>query len=423
MLKNLYQKLTITKIMLIALLVRLFSWPWTYHGDINAQYWWGKFASEFKWRGFYDWLFFGGHAPPDQPMINIYYDWIIRQVYLFFYNIFWFLNTNIPSFPSKFMQWYFTDGNQYLLKIPMIFADILLVYFCYKFTKSKLIALILSLYPPLIYNSAVWGSGDSIIHLLALLGIYLFWNKKYIPAVFFFVMSVLYKSSLLIWMPVILIILIKNKMNVKRMFLSSLFLLILLYLICLPFNPIEINPLIWFFQTMITKILPGFMDQVTVYAMNFWAIIFGFKLKIDNLLILNIISFRLFSMIICAILYFHQIYKLYKNYSIKSLLLCLVTISMITFSFMTRMHERYSFPALIPLLLLCNYDRNFIKYFVILSITHFLNIYSVWGMPNITLIHNILNTDLIIRLIGIINTLITIKLVLYNPIKSRTTDV
>ena len=210
MIKNIYQKLTFTKILILGLFIRLVSWPWIYHGDVNATYWWGKFASEFGWRGYYDWLFFGGYGEPDQPMLNIFYNWGVRQIYLFFYNIFWYLNVNIPSFPSKFMQWYFTDGNQYLLKLPMIIADLLIVYFCYKFTKSKIIALILALYPPLIYNSAVWGSGDSIINLFGLLSIYFLLQKKYLPSVLFFVFSVLYKSSLLIWSPVILIILIKN---------------------------------------------------------------------------------------------------------------------------------------------------------------------------------------------------------------------
>jgi hypothetical protein len=97
--KGIYQKLSLSKIIIIGLFIRLICWPWTYHGDINATYWWGKFAAEFSWRGFYDWLYFGGHGAPDQPMLNIYYNWGIRQIYLFFYNIFWFLKQHISLFP------------------------------------------------------------------------------------------------------------------------------------------------------------------------------------------------------------------------------------------------------------------------------------------------------------------------------------
>jgi len=411
MVKSLYQKLSIKTILIIALILRLILWPWTYHGDVNATYWWGKFASEFTWRGYYDWLNFGGHGLPDQPMLNIYYDWIIRQIYLFFYNIFWYLNINISVFPSKFMQWYFIDGNQYLLKLPMILADILIVYLCYKFTKSKLIALILSLYPPIIYNSAVWGSGDSIITLFALICVYLLLNKKYLPAIIFFLFSVLYKSSLLIWVPVFLIILLKNKIDIKNIIFSALFLLALIYFISSPFNPVEINPLIWFYQTMTTKILPGVMDQVTANAMNLWGLIFGLKPKLDDFLILNSISARNFSLLICLIFYLYVLQKLVKNYSLKSLLITLVNISMVTFCFMTRMHERYSFSALIPLLLLCHYDRRFNIYFIILTITHMINIYSGWWTPKLPFIINILKTEYVIRGVSLINVLVTLKLV------------
>ena len=413
MLKKLYQKLTITKILILGIFIRLLSWPWIYHGDVTATYWWGKFASEFNWRGFYDWLNFGGHSPPDQPMVNIYYDWIVRQVYLFFYNIFWFLNIHIPLFPSRFMQWYFIDGNQYLLKIPMILADILIVYFGYKFTKSKAIALVLALYPPLIYNSAIWGSGDSLVSLFALLGIYFLWHKKYLPSIFFLLFSFLYKSSLLIWIPIIPIILIKNKISVKNILLSSSFLLALVYIICLPFNPVEINPIFWFFQTMLTKILPGFMDLVTANAMNFWAIIYGLKPQIDGFLILNLITARAFSLIVCVILYLYVLIQLFKNYSPKYLLLTLINITLITFTFMTRMHERYTFPALIPLLMLSHYDRRFIKYFVILSITHMVNIVLVW--PLTIYLYN----NYIIFTVSFINVVITLKLVFFNFDKKR----
>ncbi|MDD4938340.1 MAG: hypothetical protein PHX34_04995 [Candidatus Shapirobacteria bacterium] len=421
--KGIYQKLSLSKIIIIGLIVRLFSWPWTYHGDINATYWWGKFAAEFSWRGFYDWLYFGGHGIPDQPMLNIYYNWGIRQIYLFFYNIFWFLNQHISLFPSKFMQWYFLEGNQILLKLPMIIADILLVYFCYKFTKSKLVALVLSLYPPLIYNSAVWGSGDSIINLLALLGFYFLWKKKYIPGALFYISSVLYKPSLLVWAIIIPIILIKNKIKSKDIILSATVSLLFIYVICSPFNPIEVNPLLWFFNIMTTKILPGIMDQVTANAMNLWALIFGLKPKLDEFLILNTISARNFSIIICVIFYFIILLKLFKKYTQKNLLLTLVTISMVTFTFMTRMHERYTFPALIPLLILAYKDRRFIKYFIILSVTHMINVYSGWWMPNISFLVKILDNDFVVRSVSLINIIITLRLVFFSlDIKNANTS-
>jgi Gpi18-like mannosyltransferase len=411
MIKSLYQKLTITKIIVLGLFLRLISWPWIYNGDVTWTYWWGRFATEFTWRGYYDWLDFGGHGRPDLPMLNIYLLWFVRQIYIFFYNIFWYLNVNIPLFPSKFMQWYFIDGNQYLIKIPMILADIAIIYFCYKFTRSKIIALVLALFPPMIYNSAVWGSGDSIVNIFALLGMYFLWKKKIILSVLLYSFSVLYKPSLLIWAPIFLVALVKNKIKINKLIISGILFLTLIYLVSYPFNPVEIHPLVWFIQTMLTKILPGVMDQVTANAMNFWALIYGLKPKLDYFLILNVISARNLSLLIFGIFYLFLLKKLYKNYSIQYFLLTLVTVSLTAFSFMTRMHERYSYPALIPLLLLCHYDRKFIKYFIFLSITHFLNVYSSWGIPAIAPLNSILNNDFVVRFISFVNVIITLKLV------------
>lgn len=411
--KDIYKKINIIQILVLALIIRLLVLPWTFHGDINATYWWGRFAAEFSWRGFYDWLFFGGHGIPDQPMLNIYYDWGIRQLFLFTHSIFWFFNQNIPLFPSKFMEWYFLYGNQHLLKLPMVIADIFLIYFCFKFTKSKLIALILAFYPPLIYNSAVWGSGDSIINLFALLSFYFLWKKKYVFGALFYLTSVLYKPSLLIWAIIIPIILIKNKINIKNIITTLLVSLGFIYLISSPFNPVEINPLIWFFNTMTTKILPGIMDQVTANAMNLWALIFGLKPKLDDFLILNTINARSFSLIICGLLYLIILIKLFKNYSQKNLLLTLITITMTTFTFMTRMHERYTFPALIPLLLLTHLDRRFVKYFIILSITHLINVYSGWWTPNLPFLIKLLDNNFVVKSTSLINIILTLKLIFF----------
>ncbi len=429
MVNNILKKLTIVRILIFAFIIRLLLLPWAYHGDVTVTYWWGKFATEFGWRGYYDWLNFGGYGRHDQPMLNIYYDWAIRQLYFLIYNIFWFLNTNIPAFPSKFMQWYFEYGNQILLKLPMIFADIFIIYFVYKFIDqqfnkymAKIVAIILTMYLPLIYNSAVWGSGDSVINLFALLSIYFLWHKKYSISALLFLTSVLYKSSLLIWSPIILIMVLQNKPYIKSILTTLIVSCIFLYLICFPFVPLNSNVFVWFFQTMTTKILPGAMQQITVNAMNFWAIIYGLlPQRLDEQTLFNTINHRQLSIIICSLLYLFISIKLYKNYTIENLLLSLVNITMVTFMFMTRMHERYTFPTLIPLLILCFYNKKYINIFIILSITHLLNVYNWWWVPSMPLLIYILKLDLVIRMISIINLIIIFTLLRYQYLSNLKT--
>lgn len=412
MLKKIFGYLNLKLILLTAFGLRLIALPWTFHADVTATYWWGIYATKYPWQGFYDWLNFSAHSRPDQPMLNIYYDWIIRQIYLICYKVIWFINVNVPLFPSKLMIWYSESGNQILLKLPMVLADIALIYFSYKFIHiyfskkaSKIVALILALYLPLIYNSAIWGSGDSIVNLFGLLSIYFVWQRKYTISLLLFLFSVLYKPSLLIWTPIIILISIKNKPKLNNIIITLVSSLIFIYLICFPFIPQGANPASWFVNVMQTRILPGYMPHLTANAMNLWGLIYGLTPKFDNLILLNTISARNLSFLICLPFYIFQLYKFYRNFNFKNLLLILVTFTLTTFSFMTRMHERYSYPALIPLFLLCFYDHRFLKYFVLLSITHTYNVLCAWWFPSL------LNNYLLTALTGIINIYITLKLI------------
>lgn len=416
-------KISLFKILLLAFIVRVILLPLIYHGDVTTIYWWGKFASEFTWRGYYDWLNFGGYNHPDQPMLLIDYSFIIRQTYLFFYQILWFLNTHIPLFPSNFMTWYFLNGNQFLIKFPFVLTDITLIYLVYKFLHNKFAAILLALYLPLIYNSAVWGSGDSLINLLGLLSIYFLFQKKYLYFTLFFFSSVMFKPSLIIWSPLILIIFFKNRLNLKNIFTMLAIILFLIYLISRPFA--ITNPFVWFFGLMTQKILPGVMPQITSNAMNFWALFYGLVPKLDETIIFNLISVRGLSLIISAFLYLYISIRLYRHYSLKNLILALVQISLVTFTFMTRMHERYTFPALIPLFILCFYNQRFIKYFIILTLTHLFNVYHWWWFPQINFLISFLSLEPVIRLISLTNVILTISLLidtkLIFPLKLPTT--
>jgi dolichyl-phosphate-mannose-protein mannosyltransferase len=418
-LKQILSKLKLRIILLSALIVRLLLSPWIYHDDVITNYWWGKFAVDFPLRGYYDWLNFGGYVKPDQPMLYILFYRTVRILYLFFYNIFWYLNINISLFPSKFMQWYFLHGNQVMEKLPIIFCDLIFIYCIYffilkEFSKSKalLAALILAFYPPMIYNSAVWGSNDSFLNFLGLTAIYFMYKRHYIIGSVLFTLCLLFKSSLIIIFPIILVILYKNKVNLLNIFKLLTPSFILFYIFALPFS--TYNPILWLINTYFQKILPGAMSQLTSNAMNFWAILYGLSPKNDNIQLFNLISARNLSLIICTILSIFVLYKLISTYNTRQILLTIVTISLIVFIFLTRMHERYTFPALLPLLLLCFYEKSYIKYFIILSITHLLNVYNWWWIPSFPLLISILKLDYIIRLISFINLTLTFGLIFKN---------
>lgn len=391
-------------VLVIAILIRLLLAPLSYHDDTQVNYWWGKFATEFPLRGYYDWLEFGGYVHPDQPVLYILFYASIRHVWQFSHDIFWYLNVHIPAFPSYFMQWYFEKGNLFLEKIPIIFSDLILIFLAYKFL-SKKIAFIFALFPPLIYNTAVWGGNDSLLNLLGLSALYFLYKKRYIYSSILFALCFLFKTSLVMFLPIVLIIFIKNKPNFKNIFFLFIPATTLSLLLAYPFSTYFLPT--WIFNLYTKIVLPGAMHQITSNALNFWALIYGLNpLPDDNI--------RLLSLFICFILYIYISVKLWKNFQPRQILLSLVQITLVTFTFMTRMHERYTFPALIPLLVLSYYDRSYFKYFILLTLTHMLNVYNLWWVPNIPLLITFLKIDLVIRIISLINTLLALKLLTKN---------
>ncbi len=405
-------------ILLIAFLIRLLLLPLTYHGDVQVTYWWGKFATDFTLTGYYDWLNFGGYGQPDQPMINIFYCRIIRQIYLFIFNIIWYINTHFPLFPSNLMTWYEVHGNQILLKFPMIIADILLIKLVYtyflsqkKLKLAKLSLIILAFYPPLIYNSAIWGSGDSIVSYFALLSLLLLFKKNYLVFPIFFLVSIYYKPSLVILLPLFLIVFFKTAPSVKNILTTLFMSLLFIYLISLPFAPKETFPIVWNFSTMTQKILPGCMHQLTSNAMNLWALFFGLKPPLlDEIVVFGLLPARQLSILVTLTLYAFIYKKLIKNYSQDNIILAWVNIALVTFTFLTRMHERYTFPALIPLIILSLKYKIFKKPLIFLTITHMLNVYNWWWWQHIGILVKFLEFKPVIRLISLSNICLTLYL-------------
>jgi len=177
------------------------------------------------------------------------------------------------------------------------------------------------------------------------------------------------------------------------MFLFSLF---LIYIISYPFTPFNKFPIFWFFETLASEILPGTMPQITANAMNLWALLFGLIPRVDD-------SFRLISIFICLILFFPILKKLTIHFNSKNILLSLALVSLTVFMFLTRMHERYTFPALVPLLIVSILDKKYRNIFLIFSLTHLINIYNWWWVPPISFLRSILEYDLTIRFISLVN--------------------
>ncbi|KKR68744.1 MAG: hypothetical protein UU09_C0003G0005 [Microgenomates group bacterium GW2011_GWA2_40_6] len=251
-----------------------------------------------------------------------------------------------------------------------------------------------------------------MVNLLGLSSIYLFYKNKNILGALLFTLCLLFKSSLLIFLPVILVIFLKNKPSPKDLILTILLPVVTTLVLAYPFATGPLLP--WIINSYLKIFLPGIMPFLTANAFNFWALFFGLVPRLDEMKIFPFISAYGFSTLIGIIYLVFSAIRLFNNYHLKNILLTLVKISLFSFVFLTRMHERYSYPVLIPLFLLCFYDKRFIKYFIVLTLTHLLNVYNGWWIPSLPFLISLLKFEPTIRFISLINVVLAVKLITLN---------
>lgn len=368
----------------------------TFHPDTNSNYIWGKIAHEFGTLGYYYWMNFFTFGHPDQPPLYILFYKFVYQLYQLFYQIFWYLNVHFPVFPSKFMYWFESNGMFYVQKLPFI---ILLVFLPYFLVRKKLIttkqSLLLIFFPPFIYNTIFWGGNDLLVNILGFASVLLAYHKKIFLSLIVFTACFLFKSSLLLWLPVILVLAVHQK-NYRQLILGVLCSVLIGYLLVIPFdNSIR---LLWLVDKYLNQFLPGSMPHLTANAFNIYALFFGLKPQPDGI-------YRTISMVAAVALLLPIWLGLLKKPNLENTLLSLVVTTLISFSFITRMHERYTFPVFLPLLYLVKlHHQKYLKPLVFLTVFHLLNVYHAWWIPRLVPIINLFQFPFLVPLlcIGII---------------------
>lgn len=237
-------------ILFVTLIFRIVISPIFYHPDVNNHIDWGERFFEYGPSKIYDhssniW----SYTWPNQPPGTMYIFAFMHKIYQLIFSFLWFLNIKIQIFPSFIMPFFEFDFKYVIVKLPAIFADLgvaVLIYKIIVFFKSKNIAAqtaaIFYLFNPAIwYNSTVWGQTDSIISFVFLLGLYFILNKKLFRALIFFALSIYIKISLLIFIPVVAIYIVKNYKTLN-IFVNVIFVLFFVGLITLPFSLNNSNP-------------------------------------------------------------------------------------------------------------------------------------------------------------------------------------
>lgn len=331
------------------------------------------------------------------------------------------------------IQWINGAMQNAFLRFPSLFADILLsslIYWTIKQTKREKEALLgASLFlfnPVVIYNSSFWGQMDAINNFLFYIAIVFLYKKRYFSVMIFFFLSLFTKLSLLFFFPILVFALYKQAKNQIKYVATSLLAGIgtILFLII----PISYMPHIWIINYLKNNGL-GEMQNITVFAFNFWWLILAPKIEIGKpvndfsfseiqllgspnanevFFGLTLFTWAIIFLSIALVPIFYKIKILKSRFILpENLFLLFSLIALAVFIFLPRMHERYMYPVFPLLATACGFRKQFIIFYILLSILNFLNVYFVWHpMLSPSLPYIFMNTQIVQWSISMVTILV-----------------
>ncbi len=392
----------ITNILIIGLILRLIlvvSSNW--HPDLLNHIDWGIRFLNLGPEKFYENIFWGV-SWPNQPFGTILlfaFSAICKNTIFGFIE---FLNQSIPFFPSFIIPFIEANIHAWMVKLPFILADIGLGILIYKIVleiKPKFAVLAASLFlfnPVLIYNSAIWGQTDSLINLLALSGIYLAYKKHYFSGVFLFLLTFIFKLSLIIYLPICGLFFIKRIKDWYKFIAPVLTFLVFIFLLAIPFTFGDKTPFQWIWYMYTNRVLPRQGSMLNGNAFNFWSLIYSIDLSKSEFTTFHGLTFQFFGRLIYILSLIPLWVKFIKSkLTLNNLISALMVSAFGCFIFLTNMHERYLYPVfpLLTILIFLPKSKFTLKHLISLSIIHFLNLYNLWFYPSIPLLRNILTSS------------------------------
>lgn len=369
-----------------------------WHPDLPNHIDWGNRFLSYGFKNFYEGSIWGV-SWPNQPFGSILLFALMALIKNWLFSGIMFINNHIPAFPSFIIPILELKLHAWLVKLPFILADLGIGYLIYKIVlefKPKLATTAASLFlfnPVLIYNSTIWGQTDSLINLLALSGIYLTFKKKYLPGIILFLSTFLFKLSLIIYLPIFGLLLLKQIKDWKKFILPILVFILFIFLLAIPFTFGNKNPFQWIWYMYTNRVLVRQGSMLNGNAFNLWSLIFCIDLSKSEFSQFFGLSYQLIGRALYIIFLIPVWIKFFRSKNtLTNLLLALILSAFGSFIFLTNMHERYLYPIFPIISILVFLPNHFIKKadLIILSVIHFLNLYNLWFYPLIPFVKSCL---------------------------------
>ncbi|KKS96176.1 MAG: Dolichyl-phosphate-mannose-protein mannosyltransferase family protein [Microgenomates group bacterium GW2011_GWC1_43_13] len=281
-----------------------------------------------------------------------------------------------------------------LYKLPAMLADLVTGYLIYRIlvkTKGSRWAIIgAGIYlfnPAILANSSLWGQVDSLTALTSILSIYLI-PFSFILSAISLAVGTLIKPQTAFMLPVILVIMLKERWNVQKVFIYLLIGMAIFVTGFIPFwNHGNLTSFIYERLGLSLNQYP----YTSVNAFNFWGL-FEFW-RPDN------IYYQIGGYILVSFLTLFACFKLWKKKQAPYYLSALIFAA--SFMFFTRMHERHLLPVFAPLAIIAIENPLFLIPYLGFSLTYMANLYYayVWITDNFRQVFS----DFAIKLLEVIN--------------------
>lgn len=378
----------------LGVVVRLLLSVQIYSGDVNNHVSWGKDMLRNGPGGIYERDFYPiyGTMTPTYPPLSIYMFTVSEWMYETLNKTVWWLNLNIPIFPSNFIYvWEDQDTQPAFFKVWAIAADILIGFTVYKFSKKLtkdtrwwlFSAAMVIVNPAFFYNSAYWGQLEAVPIAFLLLAFYfLFYSPRHILSALFLSLALLSKQTSIIFVPLFSLAYFLKfgwSKSLKGLAVSA----ITAWILFLPFYH-RGNLLTFPFTTYLAKIKTGSgSDFVNDHAFNLWRLgPESFQKTSDSGVFGLGLTYSAWGYLVFGCIYVLVLLKLAKRKVDTTLYFRAAVIVMLGgFLVLTRMHERYLAPAIAFMIVGFVGRRAWIWGFIFLSLFHFLNLYHNWWAP------------------------------------------
>ncbi len=387
-------RIKVLTLIAIGLGIRLLLIPTAFHGDLNNNYSWGKELVERGAVGLYErseW----SYSVPNQPPLYII---TFGGSWLFFEKtgaLITTLNKSLSVFPSSLVWFWENLGLSISMKLPGIIADIAIAIVIYKFfmhRKENDNALALTaawlLAPVAWYSSAVWGQVDTLVNLFGLLSILALIQKRLPTALMWYTVSILFKGSLLLFAPFLLLYAIQSKYSLSSWLRAIGLSALVIFSISFPFHP-QADVFLWLGKLYGVQILPGEIGFLTANAFNFWWLVDSGK-TLDAELFFGIPA-RIWGLGMFLTVAGWAMYQMFRKLTTASFLLLLIIVQLAGFMLLTRMHERYLFPVFPLGMILVGLTPSFWPYLGALVFLHLANLYSMFWAPGMPWLENMYN--------------------------------